>query len=274
MADYKLGIIGCGNMGQAILKGILDGEFSSPDQIIVYDVSDSIKKHIVNNYRLAFGKSNNEVVKKSKYILIAVKPQNLNTVLEEIKMVFDREKNVIISIVAGIPTYYIEKKLNTDAPIIRIMPNTPALVKQGMSAVSKGKFASEDDFAFAINLIKSIGDYVVVEEKYQNVATALSGSGPAYFFVFCKHLIEAGIRNGLSEDISKKLVIGTIVGASEMIKKSEIGIEKLIEMVKSPGGTTEKALHKFNEEKIDKIVLEAVNSAIRRAYELQEFLEK
>ena len=267
MGSYKLGIIGCGNMGEAILKGILDSGFLKTNEIIFYDNDNYRSRYIKNNYKIYSAEVIIEVIKKSRYILLAVKPQNLKMVLEQMKSCFNWRINSIISIVAGVPTYHIEKKLNSNASVIRVMPNTPALFKKGAAAISKGKFAKSRDLLFSKNLIKNIGDYVIIEEKYQNIAAALNGSGPAYFFLFCKYLVEAGIRNGLDPEISKKLVTST------MIEKSRIDLDGLIKKVASPGGTTEEALKEFKRRKLDKIIYSAVESAKEKAYELQNFLD-
>lgn len=272
MFNYKLGIIGCGNMGRAMLSGVVSSHFLKPNEIIASDVNKDLEKAIVSTFGIIWGENNYDIVKNSKYVLIAVKPQNLNRVLDEIKMALSTG-SVIISIVAGISTGYIQKKLANNVGVIRVMPNTPALVGKGMSAISRGKLVLEEDFNFAVNLIKSVGEYVIIDEKYQNIATALSGSGPAYFFMFCKHLIDAGISVGLDPDIARKLVVGTLVGSSKMVRESGKDIDKLIKMVSSPGGTTEAALGKFYEKRIDRIILEAVSSAAKRAEDLQSLLE-
>jgi pyrroline-5-carboxylate reductase len=273
LVEYKIGIIGCGNMGEAFLKGLLDSNLLPASQVTGCDISKDRNKYIKDNYKIVISKSIKEIVEKSKYILLSVKPQNINTVLDELKVSLNCKDNIIISIAAGVPTFYIEKRLNLSVQVVRIMPNTPALIKKGMFVVSKGKFVCDRDFLFVIELIKNLGNYVIIDEKNQNIATAISGSGPAYFFLFCKYLIEAGIRNGLSPDVSKKLVINTIIGSGELLKYYNAGIEELIKMVASPGGTTEKALEIFNENKIDGIILKAVSSAVKRAYELQEMLK-
>ncbi len=261
-------------MGEAILRGMLDSAFLGASQITVYDIRSERKKYIRNNYSVSTAESNLDVVKSSEYILLAVKPQNLDVLLDEIKTGFSDKSSVVISIVAGVATFYIEEKLNKKVSVIRVMPNSPALLKKGMSAVSKGKNVSENDLKFTLDLIESVGDYVVIDEEYQNIATALSGSGPAYFFLFCKHLIEAGEKEGLSREVAKRLVINTMIGAGELMKKPGTDIDNLIKMVASPGGTTEKALKEFGEYKLGEIIKSAVNSAVKRAYELQNFLTK
>lgn len=260
-------------MGEALLKGILESGFLRSGEIIFYDKDSSRRNHIEKTYKIYPAEKSVEVSGRSRYILLAVKPQNIKAVLEEIKEDFDFKSSTIISIIAGVPTYYIEKKINSDVPVIRIMPNTPALFNMGMAAISKGRFAADEDLVFTESLIKNIGDYVIIEEKYQNIATALNGSGPAYFFLFCKYLIEAGVKNGLSMETAKKLVVETMIGSGVTIKNSESGLDGLIKMVASPGGTTQKALDKFNKNDLKKIIYYAVESARRRAEELQDSMD-
>ncbi len=273
MGSYRLGIIGCGNMGEAILGGVLDSGFLRPGEIIFYEKDNRRKKHIERRYKICSAGGVIELVKKSRYILLSIKPQDLKDILEQIKSCFSYKTNSVVSIVAGVPTNYIEKKLNSNASVIRVMPNAPALFRRGMAAISRGRFAKDKDLLFLKKLIKSVGNCVVIEEKYQNIATALSGSGPAYFFLFCKYLVESGIKSGLDPEISKKLVTGTMIGAGIAIEKSGSDLASLIEKVASPGGTTESALKEFERNELGKIIYAAVESARKRARELQNFLD-
>jgi len=273
LGSYKLGIIGCGNMGEAILGGILDSGFLKNDELVSYDIDDCRREYIETNYSVHQAEGISDVIRKCRYTLLSVKPKDVKIVLNNIKTCFDNKINSIISIVAGISTNYIEKTLDSNASVIRVMPNYPVLFKKGMSAISRGRFARDEDLSFTEKLIKSTGDYVIIDDKYQNIATALNGSGPAYFFLFCKYLIKSGIQNGLDPEISKKLVIGTMNGAGTVIDKSGIGLDDLIKKIATPGGTTERALKEFEKNKIDKIVCEAVESAKKRANELQNLLD-
>ncbi len=258
-------------MGEAILKGVLDCTFLKPGEIIVYDRDGYREKYIRGSYKVCAAKDIPELVEQTRYILIAVKPRDIKTVLEKLRINFNSKMNTIISIIAGIPTGYIEKILGADACVIRIMPNMPALFREGMAAVSIGKFAKKSDLAFSIELIKSVGDCVLIDERYQNIATALNGSGPAYFFLFCKYMIDAGIKEGLDPELSKKLVIGTMIGAGIAMKESEENPDSLIKKVASPGGTTEAALKEFIKNGFGRIVTGAVEKAEKRAHELEKF---
>jgi len=260
-------------MGEAILGGILDSGFLKNDELVSYDIDDCRREYIETNYSVHQAEGISDVIRKCRYTLLSVKPKDVKIVLNNIKTCFDNKINSIISIVAGISTNYIEKTLDSNASVIRVMPNYPVLFKKGMSAISRGRFARDEDLSFTEKLIKSTGDYVIIDDKYQNIATALNGSGPAYFFLFCKYLIKSGIQNGLDPEISKKLVIGTMNGAGTVIDKSGIGLDDLIKKIATPGGTTERALKEFEKNKIDKIVCEAVESAKKRANELQNLLD-
>jgi pyrroline-5-carboxylate reductase len=271
---YKLGIIGCGNMAEAILKGILDSKFLKSVEISAFEINHDRKGYISGKYHILFAESLQSLVTNSRYILLSVKPYNISSLLDKLKAYFDYKRNVVISIAAGVSTNYIAHKLKSNAPVIRIMPNTPAMVKKGMAAISQGIYAKQEDVEFAKKLMGSLGNFIVIDEKFQDTVTAVSGSGPAYFFLFCKYLIEAALKNGLNQTTSEMLAINTMVGAGEMMQKFEMSADHLIKMVASPGGTTEIALNKFIENGLEKIVLESVESAIKRSKELQDTLEK
>ena len=261
-------------MAEAIFKGILDSKFLKSVEIFAFEINQERKEYISGKYHILFADSLQFLVKNSEYILISVKPQSISSLLDKLKTCFDYKRNVIISIAAGVSTSYIAHKLKSDAPVIRIMPNTPAIVKKGMAAISKGIYATGEDVEFAKKLMGSLGNFIVIDEKFQDTVTAISGSGPAYFFLFCKYLIEAALKNGLNQTTSEMLAINTMVGAGEMMQKFEMSADHLIKMVASPGGTTEIALNKFIENGLEKIVLESVESAIKRSKELQDTLEK
>ena len=271
---YKLGIIGCGNMAEAILKGILDSKFLKSVEISAFEINHDRKGYISGKYHILFAESLQSLVTNSRYILLSVKPYNISSLLDKLKAYFDYKRNVVISIAAGVSTNYIAHKLKSNVPVIRIMPNTPAMVKKGMAAISQGIYAKQEDVEFAKKLMGSLGNFIVIDEKFQDTVTAISGSGPAYFFLFCKYLIEAALKNGLNQTTSEMLAINTMVGAGEMMQKFEMSADHLIKMVASPGGTTEIALNKFIENGLEKIVLESVESAIKRSKELQDTLEK
>jgi pyrroline-5-carboxylate reductase len=270
---YRLGIIGCGNMAEAIIRGVFSSGFLSQQDIICYEIEPQRTKYIANNYNLSFTDEISQIALASRNILIAVKPGSIFEVLNGIKKYFKPAFNSIISIAAGVPLSFIEQVLENKPSVIRIMPNTPALVNKCMAAISRGKYASDENMEFAVAVIKSIGEYIVIEEDLQNTVTAISGSGPAYFFLFCKFLIRAAEKRGIDSETAAKLVIGTLTGSGELLKSYNPDADFLIKMVASPGGTTQAALLSFNENHLESIIDEAVGCAEKRAKEIQEAIE-
>jgi pyrroline-5-carboxylate reductase len=270
---YRLGIIGCGNMAEAIIKGVFASGFLSQRDIICYEIKPQRAEYIKNNYHLLFTDEISQIALASKSILLAVKPANMIEVLTGIKKYFKPGFNSIISIAAGVPSKSIEQVLENKPSVIRIMPNTPALVNKCMAAISRGKYASDDDMEFAASVIKSLGEYIVIEEDLQNTVTAISGSGPAYFFLFCKFLIRAAEKRGIDSETAGKLVIGTLTGSGELLKSYNPDADFLIKMVASPGGTTQAALLSFEENHLENIIDEAVGCAEKRAKEIQEAIK-
>lgn len=270
---YRLGIIGCGNMAEAIIKGIFSSGFLSFRDIICYEIKPQRAGYIENKYNVVFAGDISQIALCSKRVLLAVKPGNMFEVLTDIKKSFKSGFNSIISIAAGVPSGFIEQVLGNKASVIRVMPNTPALVNKCMAAISRGKYASDDDMEFTVSVIKGLGEYAIVEERLQNAVTAISGSGPAYFFLFCKFLIQAAEKRGIDSETARRLVINTLTGSGELLKSYNPDADFLIKMVASPGGTTQAALASFVENNLSGIVEEAVESAEKRAGEIQEKIE-
>jgi pyrroline-5-carboxylate reductase len=271
--EYRLGIIGCGNMAEAIIRGVFASGFLSQQDVICYEIEPQRKKYIGDNYNVSFTDEISQIALVSRSILIAVKPGSIFKVLTDIKKYFKPGFNSIISIAAGVPSSFIEQVLENKPSVIRIMPNTPALVNRCMAAISRGKYASDEDMGFAAAVIKSLGEFIVVKEDLQNAITAISGSGPAYFFLFCKFLIQAAEKRGIDSETAGKLVIGTLAGSGEMLKSYNPDADFLIKMVASPGGTTQAALLSFNKNHLEDIIDEAVGCAEKRAKEMQEAIE-
>jgi pyrroline-5-carboxylate reductase len=271
--EYRLGIIGCGNMAEAIIRGVFASGFLTQKDILCYEIEPQRARYIENNYHISFTDEISQISLASRSILIAVKPGSMLEVLTGIKKYFKPGFNSVISIAAGIPSSFIEQVLENKPSVIRIMPNTPALVNKCMAAISRGKYASDDDMEFAAAVIKSLGEFIVVEEDLQNTVTAISGSGPAYFFLFCKFLIRAAEKRGIDSETAGKLVIGTLAGSGELLKSYNPDADFLIKMVASPGGTTQAALLSFEENHLENIIDEAVGCAEKRAKEIQEAIE-
>ena len=265
--DNPLLLLGAGNMGWALLNGWLEQKLA-PSTIFVKDPNLTMERQqglLTKEVHLI---ENNDVKFTPSVVLLAVKPQIMQTALSEIQG-FVGENTLIISIAAGTTISEIESVL-VDRPVIRVMPNTPAQVKRGISAIFCNQNVTEQQKKLAGELMTSVGEVVWLDSEDQiDLVTGLSGTGPAYVFLLTECLINAGIRSGLSSEIARKLAIQTVVGSGELMFQTEIPPAKLRENVTSPGGTTEAALKVLNSESGMQPLLDAaVNEAITRAKEL------
>jgi pyrroline-5-carboxylate reductase len=262
----KIGFIGGGNMAEALIKGAVSGQRSAvSSQIFVAEPRDERRKYLEKSYGIITTASNNEVASSCNIIILAVKPQNMETVLDEISPHITEDKTVV-SIAAGITLAFLSSKLKTKK-LIRVMPNTPALVQEGMSVMSLCECFSDKDITVVREIFMSIGKVTTLPEKYMDAVTALSGSGPAFIALFIEEMIRAGIKLGLSEDDAFTLAVQTTIGTAKLL---ETGMtpSKLREMVTSPGGTTAAGLNVFKEKGLTDIVSAALTAAKNRAEEL------
>ncbi|MBF0521438.1 MAG: pyrroline-5-carboxylate reductase [Candidatus Omnitrophica bacterium] len=256
----KIGFIGCGNMGQAILKGVV-----KDSSILVAEKDASRVALLKKKYKVACADVPT-VVKKSNIIILAVKPQDFGQILDEIKGSLTKN-HLVISIAAGITCSYIEERLG-DVRVVRTMPNLPAQVGVGMTALCKGKFAKDNDVKQSQRIFDAIGKTVIVDEKWMNAVTAVSGSGPAYVFLFVECMMNAAKALGFPDDVSKDLVYQTLKGSVKLLEESSDGAETLRLKVTSKGGTTEAAIKEFFGAKLDEIFKTALKAAETRAREL------
>ncbi|MEK6733144.1 MAG: pyrroline-5-carboxylate reductase [Candidatus Omnitrophota bacterium] len=248
-----IGIIGAGNMGMAIASGLRE-RFLVSDQ-------DASKLKAIKNRKVSIARSNIDLARQSNVIILAVKPQDIEKVLKEIKP--HVKEKLIISIAAGIKTSSIEKVLGK-VTVIRVMPNMPAMVGKGISAISRGRFAGLSDFRTASRIFSNVGEVIEAKENMMDAITAVSGSGPAYYFLFTYLLQKAAEASGLKKDIAVKLARAAFIGAAEVVKSKALSMEELVKKVASKGGTTEAALKVFEEEKLEAIVKRAVKNATMR----------
>ena len=264
----KIGIVGTGNMGEAILKGLLDNVLS-PKDLVCVDKSEESLNRIKKSYQVETSNSL-EVVKDCDVVLLSVKPQNMDEVLPELGKYLS-EKTLIISIAVGITSNYIVKQLGiSNAAVVRAMPNTPALVGKGVSGLSQGEFVTSDQLSKAKNLLEAIGQVVVVEEKLIDVVAATSGSGPAYYFYVTELLIDAAVANGLTRDVAEVLVENTFTGSSALFENSDDDVVELRKKVTSPKGTTQAAIEFLESKDLKGIWQNALNAAIKRAEEISK----
>lgn len=265
LTNKCIGFIGVGVMGSSLIKSLLVSSINS-EQICISDKSSEKATEISSAYQVEV-KSITEIGQDCDVIFLAVKPQDLDTVLSELSQSLKKE-TLLISIAAGKTTKFIESKLANSNPVVRVMPNTPAQIGKGVSAISPGASATNDHLSLAKDLLSASGLVVEVAEENQDAVTALSGSGPAYFFNFIEAMIKAGVNLGLTEEIATQLAIGTITGSAAMLQESGIDAATLRKNVTSPNGTTAAALKVFSDSNLEKIVADAMAAAKKRAQEL------
>jgi len=270
LADKKIGVIGLGNMGSAILNGLISSGAVKRSAAIGFDNDPAKCAAARKKYAIRISRSIAELMAHCDIVILAIKPQNIDEVLREIS--FYGRDQLHISIAAGIKTRRIEKALvcMRRPRVIRVMPNTPAMVGEGISAICKGRYAAAKDLKAADEIFSSVGETVNIGEKYFDLVTAISGSGPAYFFYLKEALIEAALRLGMDKSMANRLVSKTAFGAAKLLIESGCEPEVLRRRVTSKGGTTEQALKVFERSGMKKIVEKAVIAAAKRSRELSE----
>lgn len=262
----KIGFIGAGNMAFAIASGVISSGKISASNIGIFDTNKEQYKKFDSNCFTCDTIS--ELVNKTDCIFLSIKPQNIKDVLNSIKS-YNLSQKVIVSICAGITISSIEKVLG-NVKIIRVMPNTPLLIGQGVSALCSNSTIAEDDLTFVKSVFASSGTVITVNESDMNNITAITGSSPAYVYLFIKSICDAAKALGFNSESTKDIVCKTFIGASNMVLTNEKTLDELISMVKSPNGTTEKALNVFSEKNLDSIIFDAMNACSKRADELSK----
>lgn len=262
----KLGFIGIGNMGGAIIKGI-NGKLGNT-AVFAYDSNPEKLKNV--GFAGATAASGvQELAEKCDYLLLAVKPQQLDSVLEEIKS-SGNDKLVIISICAGISAEYIRERTFAEAKVVLVMPNTPMMLGYGAAAMSCDGKASDEEFAFARKIIGSCGITEVVPPDKMKEVIAINGSSPAFIYLYAKGFVDYADKVGIDKDAALKLFAQTLIGSAKMMTESGMTIDELIKQVSSPGGTTLAGLDKLYEGKLTDVAISACEACTKRAYELGE----
>lgn len=263
----KLAVIGLGKMGSTLIQGILDTGFLSQEEITGSDV---IVEECEQNsdYGGIATVNNNREAAAAEVILLAVKPQVIDDVLDEINPVM--EGKLLISIAAGITTEYLQANLPESSRVIRVMPNTPALVREGMSAVTSGENAGTEDLEFTCEMLRSVGEVITVKEELMDAITGLSGSGPAYGYLMIEALADGGVFCGLPREQAQKLAAQTLLGAARMVLTVDKHPGELKDMVTSPAGTTITGMKVLEEKGLRGTLMEAVKAARDRSRQLGE----
>ncbi len=265
--DKKIAFLGGGNMAEALIKGLLAAGLASADHIMATDISPDRTEHLRKTYGIIIQNDNSAAVKEADVLLLCVKPQVMAGLLDEIAPAVD-EGTLVISIAAGITIGTIEKGLAGRARVVRVMPNTPALVLAGAAALSGGTKAIDADIALAQEIFSSVGMALVVEERLMDAVTGLSGSGPAYVFTIIEALADAGVKAGLSPQLARDLAAQTVFGAAKMVLDTGEEPGRLKDRVTSPGGTTIAGLHELEKGKLRTVIINAVEAATARSKEL------
>jgi pyrroline-5-carboxylate reductase len=261
----KVAILGAGKMGEALMSGLLRAG-RAPEELLFTERHAERTKLLEERYGVR-GVSSASAAEEADTLLVAVKPQEIGALLEELSPVVDAG-NLVITIAAGIPTAFLEQRLAADVPVVRVMSNTPVFVDQAMSAISPGAHASEEHLAHTEELLRPVGKVIRVPESQLDAVTALSGSGPAYFFFLVEAMIDAGILLGLPRAVAAELIVQTAVGSAQMLRDSGEHPVQLREAVTSPGGTTIAAIRELENHGVRAALLAALEAARDRSREL------
>jgi pyrroline-5-carboxylate reductase len=269
--DRPIAILGAGNMGSALMKGIIKAKLTPPKKIIACDVNFDKLQTLASEWKIRTTPDIKDAVKEADILLLCVKPQTLPQVLEIMKESI-RPSHLVISIVAGMRISFIQQMLGMNLGIVRAMPNIAATVDEGAAAVAFGKHVTADQQKIATSIFEAVGEIVVVAEDQLDAVTGLSGSGPAYIYMIIEALIDGGVKMGLSRDISTKLAIQTVLGSAKLAKSSGLHPAILRDQVTTPGGTTINAIHELESHGLRSMLIDAVATATHRSEELSKLM--
>ena len=272
MKNIKIAVIGAGNMGSALIKGLVSSKQVAPGNIVATDAKPARLSELKKEFKVKTGKSNPQAAKTADVVVLAVKPQILDKVLTEIKK--SRKKDALfLSMAAGYPTSLIERLLGGSPRVVRAMPNIAAAVGEAATGLCKGKHARKKEFDLARQMFSSCGTVEEVDETLMDAVTGLSGTGPMYVFIIIEALSDAGVRVGLGRDVATRLAVQTVIGAAEMVEKTGRHPIFLKDLVTSPGGTAISALYSMEKTGLRAVIMDAVEAATTRSRELGQPFE-
>ncbi|MCD6571354.1 MAG: pyrroline-5-carboxylate reductase [Deltaproteobacteria bacterium] len=261
-----VGFIGAGNMGQALIKGVTKKGVYTSDDIIIFDIAKNRTDNLRSETGVKVASSAADLVKRSKVVILAVKPDKIIPVVNEVR---DLLKNkLVISIAAGIALSVLSNRLGKDARIIRVMPNTPALVLEGVSGIACSGACTDEDIQVANTIFSAVGICISLEENLLDAITGLSGSGPAFCFMFIEALADGGVRAGLPRDIALKIAAATLKGSAQLVLETNNHPGSLKDMVTSPSGTTIEGISVLEKRGFRSAVMDAVFAAYKRSKEM------
>ena len=265
----RIAILGCGKIGESLVAGLVSSNWRQPSEIVGTVRREERARELAERHGIETTMSNRDAVGDAAVVVIAVKPQDIEELLVEIRGSIEPSQTVV-SVAAAIPTALIEKHLGDEIPVVRAMPNTPAAVHEGIAGLAGGRNATEANLDTAEEVLAHLGRTVRVAEPYMDAVTAVSGSGPAYFALLAESMIEAGILLGLSREISTELVVQTMLGTAKLLRDEKMHPVELREMVTSPGGTTIAAIRELEQAGVRAAFLNAIQAAMQRSKELAE----
>ena len=272
MTLKRIGFIGGGNMARSLIGGLVAAG-TPPGVLKASDPEKNIRASLASDFGIQTPTDNSDIVTQSDVLVLAVKPQVIEEVLTPLSSLFDAHKPLVISVAAGIPISSIETWANTNLAVIRVMPNTPALIGVGAAGLYANRRTSAEQRAAAESIIQSVGTSIwVSDEELIDTVTAVSGSGPAYFFYLMEAMIEAAVAGGLEPSAARGLVLQTALGASRLALSSDEAPAELRRRVTSPGGTTEAAVNSLTEDHCSESIIRAVDAARLRSIELGQSL--
>ncbi|HBF35486.1 TPA: pyrroline-5-carboxylate reductase [Candidatus Sumerlaeota bacterium] len=263
---WTLGLIGCGNMGGALVRGVIKSGLLSPERVRVTDVDAAKAKAFAEELGVMALGNNTDIATQSDVVIFAAKPQNMAELLGELASV--TAQPLYISIAAGISLMWMESRLGADARVVRVMPNTPAMIGCGAAGAARGKNVSDADMALTLDIFCAVGDALEVPESKINAVTGLSGSGPAYVFRMIEVMAKAGEKVGLEPAAALKLTLRTVLGAARMAVETGVAPAELRRRVTSPKGTTEAGLKAMEDGGFEELMEQAVSAATVRSEEL------
>jgi pyrroline-5-carboxylate reductase len=273
LSEKKIAVIGVGNMGTALIGGLLKGKLTQPKNIVAARRTESLLEELKKRFQITVTTENRKAVHAADIIILSIKPQTAATVLEEIADVIEPQQ-LIVSIMAGITTKFISKKIGKANPIIRAMPNTPALVDEGATALAKGEHATDHHLELASRIFKAVGKVEVLPENLLDAVTGLSGSGPAYIYMVIEALTDGGVKMGIPRTIAVRLAAQTVFGAAKLVIETGKHPAILKDEVTTPGGTAIAAIHELESHGLRNMLINAVVTATQRSKELSEIMDK
>jgi pyrroline-5-carboxylate reductase len=262
----KIAFVGGGQMAEALIGGLLGADLCVPDGLWATDPMADRLDRLKHTYGIRVGSDNREAVRWADVVVLAVKPQVLDAVLQDIRG--ESAERLIVSVVAGVSIVRITDACGSKTAVIRTMPNTPAMVREGITAIAIGAGVSEGDVACVRRMFESVGKVVPVDERHMDAVTGLSGSGPAYVFLAIEALTDGGVKMGLSREAAGVLAAQTVLGAARMVLETGQHPARLKDQVTSPGGTTIAGLHQLEQGGFRATLMNAVEAATRRSQEL------